>query len=1055
MALVLANRVQESATANTTVSFTLTGAIAGFQSFAVIGDTNTTFYSATDGSGNWEVGLGTYSTTGPTLTRTTIYASSNSNLAVTFSGAVNVFVTYPSGRSVNLDASGNVSALGTVSSGTWQGSTVGVAYGGTGVTASSGANSVVLRDANSNITVNRVSQANTSTTAAGGTTALTAASSYINTLVGTGGQTYTLPDATTLTTGVAFLFNNMATGTLTVQNYATGSVGTFPSGGAGAVFLTDNSTTGGTWDIHAYLPEGVTFGTNAFNLGSSIISGGTWQGGTIQPAYGGTGLTTFVGANNALYSTGALTLTAGTLPVAAGGTGLTSGTSGGVLFYSATGTLASSGALAANSLVVGGGAGVSPSTTTTGTGVVTALGVNTGTAGAFVVNGGALGTPSSGTVTNLTGTASININGTVGATTANTGAFTSITSTSTSGILTRAAPNQDGVHIYGRAGGTSNWEVIITPTTLSADRTLTLPDNSGTFLTTGATVTVAQGGTGATTLTGYVFGNGTGAMTASASIPNSATTATSANTASAIVARDASGNFSAGTITATLSGTATQVSNSLTAGTHLSGGPFNGSAAVTLTTDATDANTASTIVSRDASGNFAASGATLGAVTVGVDTDQTISTTSGNLVLQTAAGVNTGTITIFSGSTGNITLEPSTTGDIHLNTDNVRIGDANATATLSTFGTGNLVLTTNEGSAVEGTLTFANGANGSATFAPNGTGNVATTFNNGGNLTNNRNYVAGAIRNATTQAAGDIWATNSTGPTNPFRGVSLDNSTDTTRGPGTVMRSYSGGAVAGSGTRGRVVFEKARGTAASPTAVQSGDFLGSVDSTGYTSTGWLNDNIAAVTPAFFGFVAAENWVSNTAIGTNFTLSLAPTSTTITSAANLINVLSLTPQASTYRGDTHAFTAGKSGTYGFLDMNGNRVNYTVPIKFPAFLATAVNNTLATTGASGTGSVATLTFGALASAPFTVGSQVIVAGVTPAGYNGTQTVTACTTGSVSFASTATGAQTVAGTVRVAGSVGWQIAITDSPTVGGRMAFWDTTNSRFSYISDNSAV
>lgn len=64
---------------------------------------------------------------------------------------------------------------------------------------------------------------------------------------------------------------------------------------------------------------------------------------------------------------------------------------------------------------------------TTGTGVVTALGVNTGSSGAFVVNGGALGTPLSGTVTNLTGTASININGTVGATTPNTGAFTTLT----------------------------------------------------------------------------------------------------------------------------------------------------------------------------------------------------------------------------------------------------------------------------------------------------------------------------------------------------------------------------------------------------------------------------------------------------------------------------------------------------------------------------------------------------------------------------------------------------------------------------------------------------
>ena len=159
--------------------------------------------------------------------------------------------------------------------------------------------------------------------------------------------------------------------------------------------LLANGTTAGTWDVHGYLPENVTWGTNALNLGSTVITNGTWNGGTISSAYGGTGLTTFASANNALYSTSSSALAAGTLPVAAGGTG-------------------------------------------------------------------------------------------------------------------------------------------------------------------------------ATTLTGYVYGNGTGAFTASASIPNSATTATSANTASAIVARDASGNFSAGTITATLSGnastatTATQVSNSLT-----------------------------------------------------------------------------------------------------------------------------------------------------------------------------------------------------------------------------------------------------------------------------------------------------------------------------------------------------------------------------------------------------------------------------------------------------------------------------------------------------------
>ena len=105
MALVLADRVQQTGTANTTVSFTLSGSVLGFQSFAVVGNTNTTYYSAFDTSGNWEVGVGTYSTSGPTLTRTTVLSSSNSGSAVTFSGTVNVFLTYPSSRSVNLDQS--------------------------------------------------------------------------------------------------------------------------------------------------------------------------------------------------------------------------------------------------------------------------------------------------------------------------------------------------------------------------------------------------------------------------------------------------------------------------------------------------------------------------------------------------------------------------------------------------------------------------------------------------------------------------------------------------------------------------------------------------------------------------------------------------------------------------------------------------------------------------------------------------------------------------------------------------------------------------------------
>jgi hypothetical protein len=87
-------------------------------------------------------------------------------------------------------------------------------------------------------------------------------------------------------------------------------------------------------------------------------------------------------------TTGTAANVTGTVAVANGGTGLTSGTSGGVLYYSASGTLASSAALAASAIVLGGGAGAAPATTTTGTGVVTALGNNANSTGGFTtING--------------------------------------------------------------------------------------------------------------------------------------------------------------------------------------------------------------------------------------------------------------------------------------------------------------------------------------------------------------------------------------------------------------------------------------------------------------------------------------------------------------------------------------------------------------------------------------------------------------------------------------------------------------------------------------------
>lgn len=107
----------------------------------------------------------------------------------------------------------------------------------------------------------------------------------------------------------------------------------------------------------------------------------------------------------ASYNASSFNLASATQAVNRGGTGITSGTSGGILAFTATGTIASSGLLAANALMIGGGAGVAPSTTTTGTGVLTALGINVGSAGAFITFNGNAGTPSALVGTNISGTA--------------------------------------------------------------------------------------------------------------------------------------------------------------------------------------------------------------------------------------------------------------------------------------------------------------------------------------------------------------------------------------------------------------------------------------------------------------------------------------------------------------------------------------------------------------------------------------------------------------------------------------------------------------------------
>ena len=180
---------------------------------------------------------------------------------------------------------------------------------------------------------------------------------------GTNITTYAIGDLIYASTvGVLSKLADVATG----NSLISGGVGVAPS--YGKVGLTTHVSgtlpvaNGGT-NITSYTIGDIVYASTAGILsrladvatGSAIISGGVG----VAPSYGKVGLTTHI---------------SGVLPVANGGTGLSSGTSGGVLAFTATGTIASSTALAASALVIGGGAGVAPSTTTTATGALTFLG---------------------------------------------------------------------------------------------------------------------------------------------------------------------------------------------------------------------------------------------------------------------------------------------------------------------------------------------------------------------------------------------------------------------------------------------------------------------------------------------------------------------------------------------------------------------------------------------------------------------------------------------------------------------------------------------------------
>lgn len=257
-------------------------------------------------------------------------------------------------------------------------------------------------------------------------------------------------------------------------------------------------------------------------------------GSALPIASGGTGSTSTTFVNLASNVTG-------TLPVANGGTGLSTTTAYGLIAAGTTSTgnfQQVSGTGTSGQVLTSNGAGALPTWQAGASGNVTTSGNNAFTGANTFYNAtgqtfapattndgiilqGRAGGSSSYRVTFATATLSANRTLTfpdATDTAAVLGTAQTFTAAQTfqaaNAIRSEAASTQDAVVVAGRAGGTSSYAATITPTTLTGNRTLTIPDASGTILQSGTAVTVAQGGTGATTLTAnnVILGNGTSAV---------------------------------------------------------------------------------------------------------------------------------------------------------------------------------------------------------------------------------------------------------------------------------------------------------------------------------------------------------------------------------------------------------------------------------------------------------------------------------------------------------------------------------------------------------------
>jgi hypothetical protein len=618
MALVLKDRVKQTASNPGTGTITLLTTTAGFQSFSAIGDGNTTYFAIVDAaSGAWEVNYGTYTSSGTTLTRNaTPLSSSAGGALVNFTGSVDVFCTYPSSRSAYQNEAGT--------------QVVQTAFGAITATSAALTTGTITTAPTSNTDI--VNKQYADAIASGihfheavalATTAALPANTYNN---GTSGVGATLTanangalsvDSTLTIAAERILVKNEVAGANNGVYVVTqvGSAGTpyiltratdFDSVGTGVDQIDEGDfflVTGGVANLNtAWVQQTappITIGTTpiVFQQFSAPITYTAGTGLNESPTY------TFNIANTTV--TAATYGSASAVPVfAVNAQGqLTSVTNTNIAINGSavTGAISGQAGSVANALTLG--TYLTGTSYNGGTAVTATVDATSANTASKVVARDASGDFSAGTITaTLSGNAT-NVSGTVAFANGGTGettrqaAMDALAGAVTSGQYLRGNGSDVVMSAIQVAdvptlnqNTTGNATTATTATNLAGGSAGTVPYQSA----AGTTAMLAAGSSGQVlqsngaaapswaaataaanngTLTLAVSGTGlSGSATFTANQSGNSTftvasNATNANTGSTIVARDASGNFSAGTITATLSGNASTATSATSATT--------------------------------------------------------------------------------------------------------------------------------------------------------------------------------------------------------------------------------------------------------------------------------------------------------------------------------------------------------------------------------------------------------------------------------------------------------------------------------------------------------